>query len=247
MKTKQKVLSNIILYCFTLVFNGVSAFGLINNLSQKDVSAMYPTVITPAGYAFSIWGLIYVLVFICLFKLLKNYKNECCTRVIEATWIWINLSAILNILWIVCFAYLQLILSSVMILCLLFSLFMIIYSINKLSLMKPIVAIAFGIYTGWVLIASFVNILATLQQINPNTINLNLSLLIPLLIILPIICAILIVRSTTNAMVPLPIAWAYIAIYVEHSISDALLGVLFLVVLSLYQLSKNCYKIEICR
>lgn len=247
MKTKQKVLSNIILYCLTLVFNGVSAFGLINNLSQKDVSSMFPTVITPAGYAFSIWGLIYILVFMCLFSLLKNYKNECCSRVIDATWMWINLSAIANILWIICFAYVQLIWSSVMILCLLFSLFMIIYSINKLSLMKPIVAIAFGVYTGWVLIASFVNILATLQQINPETINLNLRLLVPLVIILPIICAILMVKFTTNAMVPLPIAWAYIAIYAEHSISDALLGALFLVVLSLYQLSKNCYKIEVCR
>uniref|UniRef100_A0A061R3X6 Membrane protein n=1 Tax=Tetraselmis sp. GSL018 TaxID=582737 RepID=A0A061R3X6_9CHLO len=41
------------------VVNGLGSSGFIAGRSQGDVSGRYPNPITPAGYAFSIWGLIY--------------------------------------------------------------------------------------------------------------------------------------------------------------------------------------------
>ncbi|HMT08374.1 MAG TPA: tryptophan-rich sensory protein, partial [Pyrinomonadaceae bacterium] len=44
----------------TIAFNAFAAVGNINGVSPATVSDKYPTVVTPAGYTFSIWSLIYV-------------------------------------------------------------------------------------------------------------------------------------------------------------------------------------------
>src|SRR5829696_4204210 len=42
-----------------IVFNWLAATGRLGS-DTAAISAKYPTLVTPAGYAFSIWGLIYV-------------------------------------------------------------------------------------------------------------------------------------------------------------------------------------------
>ncbi len=44
----------------TVVFNGLAAMGKVNGVSPDVISAKYPSVLTPAGYAFTIWSLIYL-------------------------------------------------------------------------------------------------------------------------------------------------------------------------------------------
>ncbi len=43
--------------------NYLAGAGFINNKTPADISDQYPTLVTPAGYAFSIWGLIYAGLF----------------------------------------------------------------------------------------------------------------------------------------------------------------------------------------
>ena len=43
----------------TIAFNGLAATGALGGIATGDISAKYPSIITPAGYAFSIWSLIY--------------------------------------------------------------------------------------------------------------------------------------------------------------------------------------------
>src|SRR5687767_14612028 len=44
----------------TIAFNWLAAAGRVNGVSPSEISNKYPTPITPAGYAFSIWSLIYL-------------------------------------------------------------------------------------------------------------------------------------------------------------------------------------------
>ena len=44
----------------TIAFNGLAAAGLVNGVTPDVISDKYPTILTPAGYAFSIWSLIYL-------------------------------------------------------------------------------------------------------------------------------------------------------------------------------------------
>lgn len=58
--TKQLLLANAVTYVAFLVVNGVTQSGLIGE-DNGSISAKYPTPITPAPWAFSIWGIIFIL------------------------------------------------------------------------------------------------------------------------------------------------------------------------------------------
>ena len=68
--TKAKSWINLIVFLITLILNYLTAYGFINGMSQKVVSNKYNTLITPAGFAFSIWGIIYSLIGISLIYML---------------------------------------------------------------------------------------------------------------------------------------------------------------------------------
>lgn len=64
MNTTGKAWINGFFLLVTLVINIFGASGLINGLTQKQISDMYVTLITPSPATFSIWGVIYSLLLI---------------------------------------------------------------------------------------------------------------------------------------------------------------------------------------
>lgn len=58
--TKQLLLANAVTYVAFLVVNGVTQSGLIGE-DNGSISAKYSTPLTPAPWAFSIWGVIFIL------------------------------------------------------------------------------------------------------------------------------------------------------------------------------------------
>lgn len=46
---------------FTIIFNYLSNTGIFNGKTIANVSNQCHNLFTPAGYAFSIWGLIYLI------------------------------------------------------------------------------------------------------------------------------------------------------------------------------------------
>ncbi len=60
----------------TLYVNYLAGTGYLNNITTGEVSARFPTLFTPAGFTFAIWGVIYLLnvlfVFYQLYKMLRD-------------------------------------------------------------------------------------------------------------------------------------------------------------------------------
>jgi hypothetical protein len=50
---------NVIGFVATMAINALGSSGIITGQAVGEISDNYPTLITPAGYAFSIWGIIY--------------------------------------------------------------------------------------------------------------------------------------------------------------------------------------------
>ena len=73
-RTKKAWLNGILLVA-TLVINTMGAIGLINGLSQKEISDKYLTLITPAPHTFSIWSIIYSLLIISIIVMIVK-KND---------------------------------------------------------------------------------------------------------------------------------------------------------------------------
>lgn len=169
-KTLQ--LTNIIAFFITIYFNYASSTGVFNDTTQADMSAKYQTLFTPAGYAFSIWGIIYLLLFGFIMyqsrSLFVKVRDD--DFVLKTGW-WFALSCAANSLWCYLFVSDAILISVVAIFFLLFCLLKIVMN-NRMELDdKPISVIVFlwwpfVIYSGWLSVACIANVSAYLVKLN---------------------------------------------------------------------------------
>lgn len=139
----------------TIAFNWLAAAGQITGVTTGEISDKYPTAITPAGYAFSIWGLIYLgLVAFSIYQLLPPNLHR--FRSIRSLYI---MSCALNCAWVYFWHQDQIGICLLIILGLLITLLLISINLrNPASLVETWIAKApFGIYFGWITAATLVN------------------------------------------------------------------------------------------
>jgi translocator protein len=167
MAKKDNALKLLIALSFVsmLVINGLAGgTDLIGGIRTATVSDDYPTMITPAGYTFSIWGLIYVLLGAFVVFVIARKEGE--KYVGRIGWLFV-LSCALNITWIFLWQYLLLIPSVFVILLFFGTLAKIYIEIgpergSAKGLEKWAVQIPFSVYFGWLTIATIANITVAL-------------------------------------------------------------------------------------
>ncbi len=217
MKTKTKAWINLGVYLVTIGINAMGATGLINGLSQKQVSDRYDTLITPSPATFSIWGVIYTLLLVSLvFMIIKNNEPGV-SKAIEAISLPFWLSSAANTLWIIAFSYEWIGVSTLMI----FAFVIILALLNQrlkgtAGKERSLLALTFGLYNGWLLIASVVNAAAFLVSARWNGFGLAPDTWAMIIMIASIVITAGIQISLRNAVLSLPIAWAYFGIWQRH-------------------------------
>lgn len=245
MKNKTKSLLNMLAFISVIAVNYLSVTGLFNNLTQKDVSEMFPTLITPATFAFSIWGVIYLLVFISLGIMIFRNKEKEYDEAIQTFSILFWISCLANILWNVTFLYLNLVLSSLMIFILLISLTEIVRKLSRIdSLPKFLLPLTFGMYAGWVLIATVINIAATLVQMKWVGFGLDAQVWTNIILVIALLIVFIVTLKTKNAILVVPVAWGYFAIYKEHTHIISLIGIFILLGIGVFQFIQNRNQIQ---
>lgn len=199
----------------TIVFNWMAAMGRINGVTPEMVANKYPTLVTPAGYAFTIWILIYLgLIAFSLYQLLP--ANDERFRSIRSFYI---LSCALNTGWIYMWHSDQIALCFVIILFLWVSLFAINLSLRQTKRLSEywLAKAPFGIYFGWVTAATIVNfaVLLVYWDVRPSEgVSTAIS---AALILFAAALGVLIRVRLVNYLYPLAIAWALAAIGVKQS------------------------------
>lgn len=168
-KTLQ--IANIIAFVTTVFINYLSNTGAINNTTIGDISDSTKNLFTPAGYAFSIWGLIYLMLLGFIFyqsrSLFVKVRDD--AFILKIGW-WFVLSCFANMMWITFWLYGYFEFSILAIFVLLYSLLQIVVR-NSMELWDaPISVIAFlwwpfVFYSGWVTVASIANVAAYLTSI----------------------------------------------------------------------------------
>jgi hypothetical protein len=164
------IVLNTLSLIFALVMNGLAGTGVFDGRSVGDISDKYDTLIAPAGYAFSIWGLIYLMLIMfvgyqwyCYYKL--NQDTE-----IRQTGIWLSAANIANGLWIVAWLNEALGLSVLLIFTLLVSLIVLTVRLRLEIWDAPKRTIIFVwwplvVYLGWIIVASVANVAAWLVSL----------------------------------------------------------------------------------
>lgn len=256
MITKSKAWINALLLLLTLIINTMGALGLINNMSQKEISDLYPTLITPAPFAFSIWSVIYTLLIISILTMIIRKNDAYFKKAVEDISYLFWASCVLNAIWIVSFSYNLIGLSTAFIFLLTLIMTLIVKAIGNIQNHKHLLLpTTFGLYAGWLLIATVVNLAAWLVKIEWDRFGISAEIWSGITLLIAIALTAIVVLKTQNSVLPLPIAWAYFGIYkslnAAESFDDvytvlpivALMGIFLLIGISVFQFYKNSFSI----
>ena len=149
----------------------------INQLNTGQISAFYPNYFVPAGFTFSIWGIIYLLLInyaisYTYFTVLSDkFPKVAAYLSVINKWFWVT--CFLNASWILAWHYLW-IWTSVLIMLLFLSTLIYIFITGKekeSSLSKTqsfLLYTPFLVYLGWISVATIANITALLVKIDWN-------------------------------------------------------------------------------
>jgi hypothetical protein len=219
-KTLQ--LSNAFLFVSMVIVNYLSNTGLLNNTTIGEVSGGLNTLFTPAGYAFSIWGIIYLLVLgFVIYQGRSLFKSTKQDDFVETTGIWFAVSCLANISWVFSWIYEYTGLSCLFIFILLGALLKIVWN-NRMELYDaPLPTIVFlwwpfVIYSGWVTVASIANISAYLIKINWSGFGVSPVTWTILMIVIALVINLWITWTRNMREFALVGAWALIAIGVAN-------------------------------
>ena len=148
----------------TIAVNGLANALPINNLTTGEISDRFQVFFVPAGYVFSIWGLIYLgLLAFTVYQALPGQREQIVQRRIGPLYL---LSALANIGWIVLWHYEQFWATVPLMLVLLASLIAIyrVLAGTRLSTVgRILVGLPFSIYLGWISVATVANVTAALE------------------------------------------------------------------------------------
>ena len=158
---------NTLTLLLTLAVNYLNVAGLIGGIPVGEMSDRYPTLVTPAGYAFSIWGLIYLLLLAFVGYQWYLVAKEKDTTPIRQTGIWLIVANLLNAAWILAWTNDYTGLSVLVMLGLLSTLVVLAVRLRLELWDAPFKTIALvwwpiTIYLGWIVVATVANVSAWL-------------------------------------------------------------------------------------
>jgi hypothetical protein len=186
--------------------NFLATAGYIGGVTPEVISNKYQTFLTPAGYAFSIWGWIYLgLIAFSIFQALPSQSEK--YQKIRGLYL---LSCVANCTWIWLWHHEMIGLSLGAILVLLATLAAINFSLKQAD--SRFLRVPFGLYFGWLNVASLANFAILLKS---NSIEISQSVAAILIIAVTII-AVFVHLRIKNAAYGLAIAWAITAIAVKY-------------------------------
>ena len=249
---------NFMFFLVHLVPSQLTQFKLLNNQTMGEVSNKYPALFTPAGFTFSIWGLIYLaLTTFCFYHLMKAYKAEASHEANQ------DLSRlgylfILNNLatgaWTIVWVHEMLVLSVVLMLIQLLCLIIIqiqlqIYNPARSAAARWFTQFPLSIYFGWICIATVANSSAALVGLGWNGFGLPANFWTIFMIMVATAILLFLVLKQHNPFVGFIGIWAFYGINIKHQqlnlpassgiIATAWVAISVLTVAVLLQLYRN--------
>lgn len=216
---------NIAFYLGMVLVNALAALLPLNGLTPGEVSAMFPSLFTPAGYVFSIWSLIYLtLAIFVIYQVLPGQRYN--PRLARLGPLFI-VSCLFNVAWLFAWHYQLIVLTLPLMLGLLITL---IFCYEKLEIGRSAVSrrekwavrLPFSLYLGWITVATVANVSVFLLDI-----GVRINWFTPAWALLAIIAATLIgatvLKRRNDVAYALVLVWAFLGIAVRQWGSEALL------------------------
>lgn len=201
---------NIVLFAVMILMNYLANALPLNGKTTGQLSDSYPNLFVPAGITFSIWGIIYLLIFGYCIVQFKNSNQDIVSNI---GW-YFGVTCILNALWIVCWHYEKLPLSIIVMIGLLLTLIYINIIIRDIPF--GIIKASFGIYLGWICIATIANVTALLVNYNWSGYGISEETWTIIMIAAGTIIATITLYRLWNPFIGLSVIWAFTGIIIKR-------------------------------
>ena len=228
---------NIILFAGMVLMNYLANALPLNNNTTGALSDSYPNLFVPAGVTFAIWGVIYLLLAAWVITQFTAPARE---LAISVGWLF-ALSCLLNSLWIVTWHYEKIWLSLIIMVALLVTLILINNGIKGVALSASgadgssdaslfggtgsgagkwagiIAKAAFGIYLGWICIATIANVTALLVDLGFTGGPIPGQIWAIAMIAIGAVIIIFSIPAFANPWIGVAVVWAFAGIIIKRS------------------------------
>jgi benzodiazapine receptor len=217
MKNVVRQWVNVVAVIATIVVNGLANALPLNGLTTGEISDRFQVYFVPAGYVFSIWGLIYLaLIGFAIYQLLPAQREN--PRLLRVGYLFAA-SCAANVAWLFLWHYEQFELTVVAMTALLFAIYLRL-GIGRTAVPAAerwLVQVPFSIYLGWITVATVANVTSLLDYLNWG--GWGISPEVWAVIILVVAGAIAAAVSLTRGDVAymLVILWAFAGIAVKQA------------------------------
>ena len=226
----RKTLSilNLLGFLGMVIVNYLAVALPLNNKTTGELSDQYPNLFVPAGFTFSIWGVIYLLlaifiVYQLIYALRGNTQNS---SFLEKIGILFSVSSLANLSWVFAWHF-ELVSLSLFLMLILVGSLMAIYlklQIGRSDLSKSekyLVHLPFSVYLGWITIATIANTTALLVDLGWNRFGVSEQFWTIAVIIIGIAISLTILFYRKDIFYCLVVDWALYGILIKRLTTDA--------------------------
>lgn len=213
---------NTVAYLAMLTVNVLANALPINGMTPAAVSALFPNSFVPAGFTFSIWSVIYLLLLcFCVYSLgaaFGKYSKRIPYSLLLQMMPAFFLTCLLNVTWLLAWHHLHITLSVIIMLLLLGTLIYLFitaapYRLHFGPKKQVCIRLPFTIYLGWISVATIANITAKLVQVNWDRWGLAEATWSVIMILFATTAGLVLLWRKKEAGYSLVIAWALFGIY----------------------------------
>ncbi len=220
MKTTTLKIFNALALVIVLIVNYLANALPLNGIRTGDISDKYYNEFAPAGITFAIWGVIYTLligVIIWQFIGINHLK----TVAIKAIGLLFIGNCVLNALWLYAWHHEAFVITLMLMLGILWTLVEInkveAFELSRHTPSKELIKSAFGIYLGWICIATIANFTTFFVSIQFSKLGLSDTFWTGGVIGIGAITAALLVVRFKNIYIGLAVLWALIGIVIRQN------------------------------
>ena len=211
-------------FLFAIVLNGAANALPLNGQTTAEISDRFRVFVTPAGYVFAIWGLIYLGQLAFVVHTLRPRKLS--DPLLRRIGLWPALIGLLNGTWILAWHYELFPATVVIMVGLLVSLIVLYRRADFDRWARPFsglsrsdrwfVQVPFSLYLGWITVATIANVAAVGNWAGVPTFGIPVELVAAFVLSVGLLIVVTVMLRTHDVTYGMVIVWAYVGILVKE-------------------------------
>ncbi len=210
-------LSFLLMLGMNVAANALPLFGV----TTSDISARYPSLITPAPYTFMIWSVIYVLLALYVLFQIGFWKGgETDEALLQQMGLYFVMANLFQVLWLIAWHGDLILVAAALLLLIVFTVGQIVELVRKKAPLtareRLFLQLPFSVYFAWVNVAAVCNISVYLVKIDFEFWGISPTILTVVTLCITLLLALFIVLRNRDVWAGLTFLWAFGGIFYMH-------------------------------